>query len=109
LSQEEVAGLGRVVLNKTGLAGNYDFTLQWTPEARKRPENGQQAKFNNDDQFFNMLARKNLNAGAESQESDSRGLSVFTAIQEQLGLKLESETRPVEFLVIDHAAKPTEN
>jgi len=63
--------LGRTVLDKTGLTGKYDFSLQWTPE--------------------------------NSQAS------LFAAIQEQLGPKLESQTRPVEVLVIDHAEKPSEN
>jgi uncharacterized protein (TIGR03435 family) len=66
--------LGRSVLDKTGLAGNYDFKLEWTPD-----------------------------------EAEGDGPSVFTAIQEQLGLKLDSQKGPVETLVIDHAEKPTEN
>jgi bla regulator protein BlaR1 len=69
LSQEKP--VGRTVLNKTGLAGNYDFTLQWTP--------------------------------SEDQ------IAMLTAIQEQLGLKLESQTTPMEILVIDHVEKPSEN
>jgi bla regulator protein BlaR1 len=108
LSQEEF-GLGRVVLNKTGLAGNYDFTLQWTPAARKGSLVSGPAKFNNYGEFFDAPQKNKLNASAEDQLSDSSRLSVFTAIQEQLGLKLESQTRPVEILVIDHAEKPSEN
>jgi uncharacterized protein (TIGR03435 family) len=109
LSQEEIAGLGRVVLNKTGLAGNYDFTLQWTREPRKRPDDGRQAKSSNYDRFFDTPLKNDLDVAAQIPPSDSSRLSVFTAIQEQLGLKLESQTRPVEFLVIDHAEKPTAN
>ena len=41
--------------------------------------------------------------------ADSMGLSIFTAIKEQLGLKLESAKAPVEFLVIDHVERPSEN
>jgi bla regulator protein BlaR1 len=106
LSQED---LGRTVRNKTGLAGNYDFTLQWTPEARKGPADGRPAKFNNYGEFFNTPPKNNLNNGAQVAVRDSSGPSIFTAIQEQLGLKLEPQTTPLELLVIDHAEKPPEN
>jgi len=72
--------LGRKVLDKTGLKGNYDYTLEWTPDS----------------------------GHAEGTE-DSSGPSIFTAIQEQLGLKLESRTAPVEILVIDHVEMPSPN
>jgi uncharacterized protein (TIGR03435 family) len=75
--------LQRPVLNRTGLALHYDFKLEWTPE---RP------------------------AGTDSTRSepatDSSGPTIFTAIQEQLGLKLESQKGPVEMLVIERAEKP---
>jgi len=63
--------LGRPVLDKTGLVGDYDFTLKWRP-------NGDEG-------------------------------SIFAAIQDQLGLKLESQEGPVEVLVIDHVERPSEN
>jgi uncharacterized protein (TIGR03435 family) len=72
---------GRMVLDKTGLTGKYDIDLTWTPEKGLPP-----------------LPRP-----------DPNGPSLFTALQEQLGLKLESQTGPVELLVIDHAEKPSEN
>jgi uncharacterized protein (TIGR03435 family) len=87
--------LGRTVMDQTGLKGNYDFTLQWTPEQAgtmmlKAPEGG--------------------NPGPESAPPpESSGPSIFTAIQEQLGLKLESTKGPVDILVIDHVEKPSEN
>ena len=87
--------LGRDVLDQTGLKGNYDFTLTWTPEQGEMmmprgPEGG--------------------NPGAESAPApDSSGPSIFTAIQEQLGLKLESTKGPVEVLVVDHVERPSEN
>jgi len=65
--------LGRQVVDRTGLKGLYDFTLEWTPD---RPE-GQ----------------------------DNPGPSLFTALQEQLGLKLESVKAPVEVLVVDSVEK----
>ena len=86
--------LGRTVADKTGLTGNYDFALQWTPDdsqapAFKEPAGGQ--------------------GPGNSAAPDSSGPSIFTAIQEQLGLKLESQKGPVEILVIDHVEKPSEN
>jgi bla regulator protein BlaR1 len=86
--------LGRTVVDRTGLTGNYDFSLQWTPDegqpsAFKEPVGGQ--------------------GPGNAPPPDSSGLSIFTAIQEQLGLKLESQKGPVEILVIDHAEKPSAN
>jgi uncharacterized protein (TIGR03435 family) len=84
--------LGNTVEDKTGLTGKYDFTLQWTPDRNTSPmspEPGQQ--------------------GPAASSTDSSGPSIFTAIQEQLGLKLESQKGPVEVLVIDHVETPSEN
>jgi bla regulator protein blaR1 len=82
--------LGRTVLDKTGLTGRYDFTLQWTPDESQGPPGGPPGIGN-------------------APPPDSSGPSIFTAIQEQLGLKLESQKGPVEILVIDHAEKPSAN
>jgi bla regulator protein blaR1 len=85
--------LGRTVIDKTGLKGLYDIKLQWTPEM------GQGAT-----PFGPMPA------GAEPPPApEPSGPSLFTAIQEQLGLKLESTKGPVEVLVIDSVQKPSEN
>jgi uncharacterized protein (TIGR03435 family) len=75
---------GRTVLDKTGLKGNYDVTLNWAPE------DGQPTMLN----------------GVPQEETRP---SIFTALQEQLGLKLESQKAPVEVLVIDHVERPSEN
>jgi len=87
--------LGRTVIDKTGLNGAYDFTLKWTP----------------DESQGRMF--KGPGPGPESPDSapppESSGPSIFTAIQEQLGLKLESTKGPVEILVIDQVERPTEN
>jgi uncharacterized protein (TIGR03435 family) len=81
--------MSRIVLDKTGLTGKYDFTLQWTPESQTPMFNG---------------------TGDGNQGSaNTPGLSIFTAIQEQLGLKLESQKGPVEVIVIEHIEKPSEN
>jgi uncharacterized protein (TIGR03435 family) len=77
--------VGRKVLDNTGLTGTYDFTLEWTPDSPA-----------------------SMSAGAETPAPDS-GPSIFTAIQEQLGLRLESTKGPVETLVIDHVERPSEN
>jgi uncharacterized protein (TIGR03435 family) len=74
--------LGRPVINNTGLEGNYDFKLQWTPD------------------------RSLADSGAVD---DSLGPSLFTALQEQLGLRLDSARGPAEVLVVDRAEKPSEN
>ena len=87
--------LGRTVVDKTGLTAKYDFTLQWTPDESQGA----------------ML--KGPGPGPQSTSSppppDPSGPSIFTAVQEQLGLKLESQKGPVEILVIDHAEQPSEN
>jgi len=87
--------LGRTVLDKTGLTGDYDFNLQWTPDENQLSmlegtEGGQQGTGN-------------------APPPDSTGPSIFTAIQEQLGLKLESQKGPGQVLVIDHVEEPSEN
>jgi uncharacterized protein (TIGR03435 family) len=70
---------GRTVIDKTGLTGRYDFELHWTPE----------------------------NTPADSR--DAGRPDIFAALQQQLGLKLEPATAPLDVLVIDSAEKPSEN
>ncbi len=81
--------LERTIVDKTGLTKNYDIDLQWTPD-----EN--QARLLPSDVPKPLLG-------------DPSGPSLFTALQEQLGLKLESQKGPVEMIVIDRAEKPSEN
>jgi len=80
--------LGRTVVDKTGLTGKYDIDLQWTPDETQ-------------------LA--GLSPEARAASSDASGPSIFTALQEQLGLKLESQKGPVEVFVVERAEKPSEN
>jgi len=82
--------LGRVVQDKTGLTGNYDFNLRWAPDSARTPAGGEQQ-------------------GSDAATSEFYGPSLFTALEEQLGLKLESQKGPVEILVVDHVEMPTEN
>jgi uncharacterized protein (TIGR03435 family) len=70
--------LGRVVIDRTGLTGNFDVNLEWTLD--------------------------DIQAA-----SDGTGPSIFTAVQDQLGLKLESQKGPVEILIVERAEKPSEN
>lgn len=82
--------VGRQVVDKTGLQGNYDFTLQFTSERRLAMPGGP-------------------GGPGDAPPPDSSGPSIFTALQEQLGLKLESQKGPVEMLIIDSVEKPSEN
>jgi uncharacterized protein (TIGR03435 family) len=75
-------------VDKTGLTGNFDFKMQFTPENYGRPATP---------------------TADRMPSSDSRGASIFTAVQEQLGLKLEPEKTPIEVVVIDHVQRPSGN
>jgi uncharacterized protein (TIGR03435 family) len=70
----------RPVVDRTGLTGNWDFVLTFTPEQQR--------------------------ARPEITGADSNGPSIFTAMEEQLGLKLEATTGPVQVLVVDRAEWP---
>jgi uncharacterized protein (TIGR03435 family) len=85
---------GRVVLDQTALKGNYDFSLQWSPDTTPAFSGGGPGD----------TARP---AGAPP--SDSSAPSLFTALQEQLGLRLESQKSPVDVFVIDHIEEPSPN
>jgi len=84
--------LGRPVLDKTGLPGYYEFTLRWTP-----------------DESQTFIGFDGTIISDNARPPDSSWPSVFAAVQEQLGLKLESQKGPVEILVIDHVERPSEN
>jgi len=79
--------LDRTVIDKTGLTGLFNFGLEWTPSPVAAPPGG----------------------SAESASTDADGPSIFVALQEQLGLRLESAKGPVEMLVIDRVERPSEN
>jgi uncharacterized protein (TIGR03435 family) len=78
-------GVSRVVVDKTGQAGRYDFSLRWTPDE---------------------VAASGQSTDASGQENQG---SLFTALQEQLGLKLVPEKAPVKVMVIDGLDRPSEN
>jgi bla regulator protein blaR1 len=81
--------LGRSVVDGTGLTGTYDFKLEWAPDEFQVPGPS--------------------DAGQPRPATDPTGPSIFTAIQSQLGLRLEPGKGPVQVLVIDSAEKPSEN
>jgi uncharacterized protein (TIGR03435 family) len=83
--------VNRVVLDRTGLTGNFDLDLQWTPDLPQGPSGGRPP---GEPPLLN------------GQIVDPNGPSIFTALQEQLGLKLESTKGPVDVLVIDHVEQP---
>jgi uncharacterized protein (TIGR03435 family) len=82
----------RPVVDKTGLPGKYDIHLTWTPDGPSGFLGGE------------------LPAGVEPPPPpDPNGPTIFTALQEQLGLKLESDKGPVDMIVIDRVEKASEN
>lgn len=74
--------IGRPIADETGLKGAYDFKLNWTP-----------------DMDTNSTAASTVDSGP----------SIFTAVQEQLGLRLEAAKVPVRVLVVDHIDRPDQD
>jgi bla regulator protein blaR1 len=74
---------GRVVINKTGLTGNYDFALKWAPDGS--------------------------GPAGSAPALDNSGPGLFTALEEQLGLKLVSQKGSVETLVVESVDRPSAN
>ena len=75
------SAVNRTVIDKTGLTGKFDIDLKWAPD----------------------------NQPPSDKSSDDQAPGLFTAVQEQLGLKLESAKGPVETLVVDHVEMPSAN
>jgi uncharacterized protein (TIGR03435 family) len=84
---------GRRIVDRTGLDGEYDFRLQWTPD------------------FLRSAPLTTTFATGETLTTppDSAGPSIFTALQEQLGLRLEAQKGVLEGFVVEHVARPKEN
>jgi uncharacterized protein (TIGR03435 family) len=85
----QTAVLDRPVVDRTGLEGRYDFTLTWTPD---------------ETQFAGLGVRVPPPSGDPNAPP-----GLFTAFQEQLGLRLDSTRAPAEVLVIDRVERPSEN
>jgi len=89
LSQPQlIPGVGRIVVDRTGLSGTFDIDLRWSPDT---PLPGA------------------LRDASPAPSADSNAPPLLRALEEQLGLKLEPTKGPVEVLVIDHIERPTEN
>jgi uncharacterized protein (TIGR03435 family) len=84
--------MGREVIDKTGFTGRFGLHLE----------------FAMDDALVGLPNRVGANPSGEPADSAGRA-SIRTALQEQLGLKLQASTGPVDVLVIDHVERPTEN
>ena len=76
--------LNRTIVDRTGLSGNFDLHLKWTPD-------------------------RNPSAGPESGQPGNPAPPLFTALQEQLGLRLVPARGPVQTWVVDHIELPSEN
>jgi len=85
--------LGRPILDRTGITGNYDFTL----------------KFSTDRAQTQSVPGDSPNTQPPPYQIDPDAPFLLTAIQQQLGLKLESGKGPVEVIVIDHVERPSGN
>jgi uncharacterized protein (TIGR03435 family) len=79
---------GRLVVNRTGIEGFYDVRLTWTPDASRLPRGP---------------------GPDDARPFDPSGPSLFAAIQEQLGLRLEPATAEIDHFVIEHIERPTPN
>ena len=85
---------GRTVVDKTGITGRFWIRLNYVPDASLIP----------------FPDRAGPGPGpTDSAAAADLGPDIFTALQEQLGLKLESAKGPVEILAIDHVERPSEN
>ena len=85
MSIPQLSGVDRPVIDKTGLTGKFDFVIEFTPQI-----NGP------------------LPPGVNFQPDES-GPTFLEALKEQLGLKLDSQTGPVDVVVVDHVEQPSEN
>jgi uncharacterized protein (TIGR03435 family) len=85
--------MDRPIIDKTELKGRYDFTLEWAPDQGATP----------------VFATLGESQQGNTPPPDATGPPLFTALQQQLGLKLEPTKGPVEVLVIDHVERPSAN
>jgi uncharacterized protein (TIGR03435 family) len=91
-----VSQLDRPVADKTGLTGLFNFHLEFAPDETSPG-------------FLRRMQQLEDDRPAGAPADPTGGISIFTAVQEQLGLKLEPAKEPREFIVIDHVEKPSAN
>jgi uncharacterized protein (TIGR03435 family) len=84
--------MDRPVVDQTGLTDRYDFTLKWTP----------------DESQFAQFRGSNVKMPAATNDPNAPP-GLYTAIQEQIGLKMEATKAPDDVIVIDHVEKPSPN
>ena len=84
---QRYVGLDRPIVDHTGISGKYDFKMSWTPDS----------------------LQMNSNPPGRTTNDTNAGPDLFTAIQEQLGLKLQPIKEPTDVLVIDSVEQPSEN
>jgi uncharacterized protein (TIGR03435 family) len=80
---------GRVIVDKTGLTGKYDIHLSWTPTTN--------------------MGMKGMDNGTDAAANLADAPGLFTALEEQLGLKLDSTKGPVPVVLVDHLEAPSAN
>jgi len=97
-----MGSLDRPVIDRTGLAGRFDFTIKWTPDQTNALAPGTQV-------IPKGGSAGNAPSPAAPPTPDTEGPGFIQALREQAGLKLESTRGPVETLVIDHVERPSEN
>jgi uncharacterized protein (TIGR03435 family) len=97
LTTELSQRLGRTVIDKTGLQGNYDFNLHWTPDADET------ARIREITGVAPLKGHEDMAAPAPS------GPPLITAVEEQLGLKLQPQTERVPVIVVDSIEQPSLN
>jgi uncharacterized protein (TIGR03435 family) len=94
-----IAFWGRPIINKTGISGLFDIHLEFTPDASTPGPPG----------MVRPPVATNPDGGPPAADSLPEGPSLSTALQQQLGLKLEPAKGPRELLVIDHVERPSGN
>jgi uncharacterized protein (TIGR03435 family) len=88
LARSLSVAMSRIVVDRTGLIGTFDLVLNFTPEA---------------------VLFQSAQATADAVPADNAPASIFTALQDQLGLRLEAGRAPIDVLVIDTIERPTPN